>query len=279
VTQARIPSQPTPASSTPVPSPVPSPAVEQARGAAPRLIWSDEFAGPSGANPNPSKWNFDVGGNGWGNNELQSYTARPVNASLDGNGDLVVTARPERFSGDDGIARDYTSARLQTLGKFEFLYGRMEARIRVPAGAGLLPAFWSLGNDAYNSDDAWPASGEIDAMEVLGSEPGVVNGTLHAPWSWAPDGIGGVAKSPTPLSAGFHTYGVDWAPGEISFLLDGSAYETVRRSSLPAGAAWPFQHPNFLLLDVAVGGDWPGAPTASTTMPARMVVDWVRVWQ
>ena len=116
-------------------------------------------------------------------------------------------------------------------------------------------------------------------MEVLGSEPNVLNGTLHGPWSSYPNGIGAEVESSTPLSDGFHTYGVQWEPNRISFLLDGSVYETVSREDLPPGYAWPFQHPNFLLLNLAVGGDWPGSPNASTQFPARMLVDWVRVWQ
>ncbi len=116
-------------------------------------------------------------------------------------------------------------------------------------------------------------------MEILGSEPNVLNGTLHGPWPWAPNGVGSSTETATPLSAGFHTYGAQWSPNEIRFLLDGSVYETVKRSNLPEGAAWPFQHPNFLLLNLAVGGNWPGSPNASTQFPARMLVDWVRVWQ
>jgi beta-glucanase (GH16 family) len=262
------------ASSVPRPDPVQQPA-----SSSPHLIWSDEFNGSAGTSPDATKWGFDLGGNGWGNNELQSYTSRPSNASLDGQGHLVITARGETYTGSDGVTRGYTSARMQTLHTFQFLYGRMEARIQVPAGTGLLPAFWSLGNDAYSSSGAWPGSGEIDAMEILGSEPSILNGTVHGPWGWTQDGIGGTAQSPTPLSAGFHTYGVQWSPGQITFLLDGFAYETVRQADLPAGAPWPFQHPNFMLLDLAVGGDWPGAPSPSTPMPARMAVDWVRVWQ
>jgi beta-glucanase (GH16 family) len=114
---------------------------------------------------------------------------------------------------------------------------------------------------------------------VLGSEPSILNGTLHAAWPWAPNGIGGTTESATPLSAGFHVYSMEWEPERISFLLDGSVYKTITRSELPARAAWPFQHPYFLLLDLAVGGKWPGSPNATTQVPAQMLVDWVRVWQ
>ena len=244
------------------------------------LIWSEEFNGPAGSSPNPNNWNFDAGGKGWGNGELESYTSRPQNAELDGKGNLDITAHAESYVGSDGIPRQYTSARLQTLHKFQFQYGLVEARIQVPAGKGMWPAFWLLGDEGYASEHAWPDCGEIDAMEVLGSEPNVVHGTLHADWPWAPkDGMGGRAESPKPLSAGFHVYGVEWAPERISFLLDGATYQTITPTDLPHGAPWPFDHPFFLLLNLAVGGDWPGAPNASTHFPAHMLVDWVRVWQ
>ena len=240
-----------------------------------KLIWVDEFNGPAGASPG-SQWNLDTGGNGWGNRELESYTSRPANAELDGQGHLAITARAEKYTGADGMTRDYTSARLQT-DTFQFQYGLVEARIKVPAGQGLLPQFWMLGSNFESV--SWPGCGEIDTMEVLGSEPNIVNGTLHAPWPWAPYGVGGTAESATPLSAGFHTYSVEWEPERISFMLDGSVYKTITPADLPAGAAWPFQHPYFLLLDLAVGGEWPGSPNASTHFPAQMLVDWVRVWQ
>jgi beta-glucanase (GH16 family) len=245
-----------------------------------RLVWADEFNGAAGSPPDPAKWNFDVGGMGWGNEELQYYTARPDNASLDGEGHLAITARAEAYRGADGVKRNYTSARLQTLEKMEFTYGRLEARINVPPGKGLAPAFWTLGNEAYEGENGkWPECGEIDAMEILGSEANVLNGTLHGPWPTAPHGIGSELVHSTPLTGGFHTYAVDWEPERISFLLDGSTYAAISRQDLPAGDPWPFQHPNFVLLNLAVGGEWPGSPDASTHFPAQMIVDWVRVWQ
>lgn len=242
-----------------------------------KLIWADEFNGPAGASPGPD-WNFDTGGDGWDEEELQYYTSRPANAELNGQGDLAITARAEKYTGKDGVTRDYTSARLQTLEKFEFQYGLAEARIQVPAGQGLVGQLWMLGSEAYEQEN-WPACGEIDVAEVLGSEPNVANGTLHAPWSWAPNGVQGQAESTTPLSAGFHTYSVEWEPERISFMLDGTVYKTVTPADLPAGAAWPFKHPFFLLMDLTVGGEWSGPPSASTHFPAQMLVDWVRVWQ
>jgi beta-glucanase (GH16 family) len=240
----------------------------------PHLIWSDNFDGGAGSGPRRGKWRFDVGP--WGREELEYYTSRPANASLDGSGHLVITARAEAYPQAAGAMRSYTSARLQTLDTFQFEYGLVEARIKVPAGQGLLPAFWMLGNNAYQPG-GWPGSGEIDAMEVLGSQPSVVKGTVHAPWSWTPnDGVGASLRSRTPLSSGFHVYGVEWEPNRISFLLDGSAYHTITPADLPAGAAWPFRHPFFLLLNLAVG-DRGGTPT--TPLPAQMIVDWVRVWK
>jgi beta-glucanase (GH16 family) len=244
----------------------------------PHLVWSDNFNGPAGAEPNPRKWSFDTGGGGWGNEELEYYTARPTNAELDGRGQLVITARAQEHTGTDGITSDYTSARLQTLHEFQFEYGLVEARIKVPAGQGLIPAFWMLGNSAYEPD-GWPASGEIDTMEVLGSDPHRVHGTIHGPWPWVGNQVTGSLPTSESLASGFHVYGVEWEPDRVRFMLDGSLYETITPADLRAGAAWPFKHPFFLLLDLAVGGDWAGSPSPSTHFPAKMIVDWVRVWQ
>jgi beta-glucanase (GH16 family) len=244
----------------------------------PRLVWSDNFNGPAGARPDPANWSFDIGGNGWGNEELESYTSRPANAELDGHGHLVITARAGTYTGPDGVRRSYTSARLQTLHELQFKYGLVQARIEVPAGQGLISQFWMLGNNAYAAG-GWPGSGEIDTMEVRGSQPHVVEGTIHGPWPWAPHGVSGSDSSRPSLAAGFHIYGVEWEPNRIRFLLDGSAYQTVTPADLPAGAPWPFRHPFFLLLDLAVGGVWAGSPNHTTPFPAKLIVDWVRVWQ
>jgi beta-glucanase (GH16 family) len=168
---------------------------------------------------------------------------------------------------------------MQTLGKMEFRYGLAEARIQVPQGQGLVAQVWLLAPEAYEDESAWPGCGEIDLAEILGSEPQTVYGTLHADWPWAPTGVQGSASAALPLSGGFHTYALEWEPDRVTFMLDGAPYETVRSSELPAGSPWPFDHPFFLLLDLAVGGEWPGPPDASTRFPARMLVDWVRIWQ
>jgi beta-glucanase (GH16 family) len=243
------------------------------------LIWSDNFDGPAGASPNSKKWSFDTGGGGWGNEELESYTSRPANAELDGRGHLVITAHAETHTGRDGVTRGYTSARLQTLNEFRFKYGLVEARIKVPAGDGLISQFWALGSEAYESSAAWPGSGEIDTMEVRGSQPHVVEGTIHGPWRWAPHGVSASLRTPTSLASSFEVYGMEWSPERISFILDGSVYKTITPAALPTGAAWPFKHPYFLLMDLAIGGEWAGSPSRTTLFPARMVVDWVRVWQ
>jgi beta-glucanase (GH16 family) len=242
------------------------------------MIWTDEFRGPAGAAPNAANWSFDTGGNGWGNEELEYYTARRANAALDGHGDLVITARAEPYSGRDHVTRSYTSARLKTAGRFATRYGRIEARIRVPEGRGLWPAFWALGSDIESV--GWPASGEIDIMESLGDKPFTLYGSIHGPQRGQPRGYALTAPlvSSVSLAGGFHVYGVDWSPNAIVFTFDGTPYATRTPASLSAEQSWVFNKPFFLLLNLAVGGDWPGAPDSSTRFPAQMEVNWVRVY-
>jgi beta-glucanase (GH16 family) len=254
--------------------PSPGPA-RPARGEVGALAWSDEFNGPRGERPDPRKWSFETG-YGWGDHELQSYTTRRANASLDGHGHLAITARRGRYTGADGRTAGYTSARLNSSAKFELAYGRVEARIKVPRGRGLLPAFWALGTDLDKV--GWPAAGEIDAMEVNGREPFTVHGTLHGPRADNQEySLEATRRTPVPLARGFHVYGISWSPGRIAFRLDGEVYAVQRRSNLPAGSTWSFDRPVFLLLNVAVGPRWLGPPDATTRFPARMLVDWVRV--
>jgi beta-glucanase (GH16 family) len=238
---------------------------------APKLIWSDEFTGPAGP-VNRARWRYDLGAGGWGDAELQTYAA--ANASLDGHGHLVIVAR--RGTGPGG---GFTSARLTTAGRFSFRYGRVEARIKVPAGPGLQAAFWALGSD-YRTV-GWPGSGEIDVMEVLGQRPRTVIATVHGPSSHSSHGyaIGHAATASRPLSDAFHVYGMVWGPGSIVWTLDGRPYARVTRSMLPATGSWVFDHRFSLLLSLAVGGTWPGPPTSPTTFPARLIVDWVRVYR
>lgn len=237
--------------------------------------WSDEFNGPRGARPDPRRWSFETG-YGWGDHELQSYTGRAANVSLDGRGHLAITARRERYTGADGRTARYTSARINTGRRFEFAYGRVEARIRVPRGRGLLPAFWALGSNLDRV--GWPAAGEIDVMEVNGREPSTVHGTLHGARSDNEEySLEATRRMRAPLATRFHVYGISWSPGRITFLLDGQPYAVQRRSNLSAGSSWSFDRPFFLVLNVAVGPRWLGRPDSTTRLPARMLVDWVRV--
>jgi beta-glucanase (GH16 family) len=253
----------------------PEPGERQAGPAARPLVWADEFQGPAGARPNPRKWDFETGF-GWGDGELQAYTSRSTNASLDGRGNLRITARRERLTHPGGATSRYTSARLTTQHRLELAYGRIEARVRVPAGRGLLPAFWALGN---NLDSAgWPASGEIDIMEVNGAKPRLLSGTIHGPRRGHREfAVGGERRMAARLSSRFHVYGVRWSRDRIAFTLDGEVYAAFTRADLPAGSRWSFTRPFFLLFTLPVGGNWLGPPDASTRWPATMLVDWVRV--
>jgi beta-glucanase (GH16 family) len=241
-------------------------------------VWSDEFDQPDGSSPDPKKWTFDIGGDGWGNHELEYYTDRVQNAYVQG-GHFVITAAGEEFTGTDGVARHYTSARLKTLGKFSQAYGRFEASIKIPYGQGLWPAFWMLGEDIVKVD--WPNCGEIDIMENIGKEPSVIHGTIHGPGYSGARGIGAMYALPSKqrFADGFHLFAVEWEPETIRFLVDNELYETRTRSELSAGTKWVFDHPFFLLLNVAVGGDWPGDPDTTTKFPQTMQVDYVRVYE
>jgi len=249
-----------------------------------KLAWSDEFDGPAGAQPDPQKWGYDTGGSGWGNQELEYYTANADNAALDGQGNLLITAR--RAALDSGLdcwngPCAYTSARLLTKGKFEFTYGRVEARMRVPFGQGMWPAFWMLGSDIDSS--LWPACGEIDIMENIGREPNIVHGTAHGLGYSGAQGIGGPYVLPSKTQGnfgdGFHVFAIEWKPGAIRWYVDGQQYFAASSADVQGRGEWAFNHPFFLLLNLAVGGVWPGAPDATTTFPQSLAVDYVRVYQ
>lgn len=241
-----------------------------------RLTWSDELNGANGSSPDPAKWAFETGGNGHGNNELETYTSRSANVEQSG-GDLVITARKEDYTGKDGIGRHYTSGRIVTKGLFSQAYGRFEARIKLPLGKGIWPAFWLLGDNSGSV--GWPACGEIDIFENIG-EPDVVYSTLHGPGYSGAHGIS--AKFPLPageaVNSAFHIYAVEWAPNDIKFFFDGHLIGHRTPDDLPAGTKWVYDHPFFILLNVAVGGNWPGNPDASTAFPQKMLVDYVRVY-
>jgi beta-glucanase (GH16 family) len=206
------------------------------------------------------------------NGELECYTDGASNVGLDGQGDLAITA----LSGSGSCP--YTSGRLQTNGLFQTQYGTLEASMQLPAGQGLWPAFWAMGSNRYTVD--WPYCGEIDVMENLGQDPFTVYGSIHGPQGTLANGYGYTTsyRSPVSLASGFHTYGVTWTPTSISYSVDGVRYVTYSPATLSSGQSWVFNQPFFLLLDLAVGGDWPGAPNSSTQFPATMLVDWVRVY-
>jgi beta-glucanase (GH16 family) len=242
------------------------------------LVWSDEFSGPDGSSPDSKNWTYDIGGKGWGNHELESYTHRKENAHIE-KGNLVITAKKESFTGADGITRDYTSARLKTQGLFVQTYGRIEARIKIPEGQGIWPAFWMLGQDIPSV--GWPKCGEIDIMENIGKEPATNHGSLHGPSTAAlASDLTAIFSLPAVhnFADDFHLYAVEWEPATIRFYVDSNLYATFHSSDWPPGGKWVFDHPFFIILNVAVGGDWPGSPDASTKFPQSMLVDYVRVY-
>ena len=243
------------------------------------LVWSDDFNGAANTAPDPTKWGYDIGGNGWGNNELESYTNRIDNAFLDGQGNLVIKVLHEKYTGTDGISRNYTSARLLTQGKFSQRFGRIEARIKLPSGQGIWPAFWMLGNNISSVN--WPACGEMDIMENIGREPSVNYGSLHGPGYSGGSSLTASYALPggAVLSDDFHVFAIDWSPNVVRFSVDGNTYETRTPSDVPSGGTWVFDHPFFILLNVAVGGSFPGNPDSTTTFPQTMLVDYVRVYQ
>jgi len=243
-----------------------------------KLAWSDEFNGPDGSPVDRSKWILETGGEGWGNEELEYYTDRAANVFLR-NGDLVLRALAEKYPESDPKARNYTSARLKTMGKFSRMYGRFEARIKVPFGQGMWPAFWMLGDDIEKA--GWPGCGEIDIMENVGKEPSVIHGSIHGPGYTGNVGI----EAPYTLPGGqrfaddFHVFAVEWSPEAIAFYVDQTMYVKRTRPDLKPGWRWVFDKPFFLILNLAVGGDWPGAPDSSTRFPQEMLVDYVRVYE
>lgn len=236
------------------------------------LVWSDEFSQPDGSSPDATKWNFDTGGGGWGNGELEYYTSRTNNARIVG-GMLVIETRQESYSGSN-----YTSARLKTQGKWSWKYGRVEARIQIPRGQGMWPAFWMLGTNITKV--SWPTCGEIDIMENIGKEPTLVHGTVHGPGYSGANGIGGPCALPgkPTFADDFHIYAVEWTTNKIKWFVDSYQYFSVNPASLPTNTTWVYTQPQFVLLNVAVGGGWPGNPDGTTTFPQQMLVDYVRVY-
>jgi beta-glucanase (GH16 family) len=248
------------------------------------LVWSDEFNGATSPSaPNPQNWTYDTGGGGWGNKELETYCAYGSSTAP------CDPKNPNAYVGTDGylhiVAQNpssgvYTSARLKSEGLQSFQYGRIEASIKMPEGQGMWPAFWMLGDDI--NSDPWPACGEMDIMESIGSTPSTNYGSVHG------TGFTGTHVTTSYTLANnakfgdaFHTFGILWSPKLIQFYVDSpsNVYATYTPSSLPQGAVWPFDTGKFFfILNVAVGGDWPGSPNSTTVFPQEMLVDYVRVY-
>lgn len=235
------------------------------------LVWSDTFDGAAGAPPDPAVWVPDVGGDGWGNDQLEYDTDRVENAALDGAGHLRITALREDYEG-----RSYTSARLTTHGTKTFGYGRLEADLKLPEGAGLWPAFWMLG--ANFDEVGWPACGEIDVMEFKGEEPDVTYATVHGPGYSGGSGFGDHYRlRDASFAEDFHTFAVDVDPEHLAFWMDGTRVMTVRPGDLAGD--WVFDEERFLLLNLAVGGTFVDEPDADTVFPAVLEVDAVRAYE
>ncbi|HUY80858.1 MAG TPA: glycoside hydrolase family 16 protein [Acidobacteriaceae bacterium] len=248
------------------------------------LVWSDEFNGATAQSaPNAQNWIYDAGGGGWGNNELETYCAYgSTTAPCD-------PKTPNMYVGTDGylhmVARNpssgvYTSARIKSEGLQSFQYGRIEARIKMPAGQGMWPAFWMLGDDINSKP--WPACGEVDIMESIGKTPSTNYGSIHGTgFTGAHVTTSYALPNNEKFADAFHTFGILWSPKLIKFYVDdpSNVYATYTPASLPAGAVWPFEDGKFFfILNVAVGGSWPGSPDATTVFPQQMLVDYVRVY-
>ena len=239
------------------------------------LTWSDEFNWNSGFSPDAAKWSYDIGTGtgGWGNSELQYYTNRPENISMDGKGNLVITAKKETYNGSA-----FTSARIKTKGLFDQKYGRFEARLKTPYGPGLWPAFWMLG---ANVDQVqWPQCGEIDIMELRGQEPHIINGTLHGPGYSA----GAAITKAYGLQNGrfdtdYHIFAVEWNAEKIDFFVDDYLYQRLSREEVSKKGNWVYDSPFFMILNVAVGGNYVGFPVDGTPFPQKMTIDYVRVYK
>jgi beta-glucanase (GH16 family) len=234
------------------------------------IAWHDEF---DGTELDLKNWTFDIGGNGWGNQEWQTYTDRPENVRIE-NGMLVIEAREEdaTFSG-----RPYSSARIKTQGLQAWQYGRIEARMKLPYGQGIWPAFWMLGENFNQA--GWPGAGEIDIMEHIGKEPDRIHGTVHAPGYYGgKEGTTTTFTIPTgSIKDDFHIYAIEWEENEIRWYFDDQQYFKLTPDDVPD--TWIFDHPFFIILNLAVGGRWPGYPDKTTVFPQFLTVDYVRVYQ
>ena len=250
---------------------------EKAADKAPRAEFTDDFEGAAGSAVDGSKWKLETGDNE-SNHERQYYTSGTDNAALDGNGNLVITAKKENPGNYQCWygACQYTSARLNTAETFKTKYGHAEARIKMSEGKGVWPAFWMLGEDMGSV--GWPNCGEIDIMENVGHEPGTVHGTIHGPGYSGGEGIGAPYNLPDgkKFSDDFHTFAVDWSPEKIVWSVDGNEYQTRTPADL-GGDKWVFDHNFYMILNLAIGGDWPGDPDGNTSVPQKLTVDYVKV--
>ena len=234
------------------------------------LVWRDEF---NGSQIDAANWTHEMGGSGWGNNELQYYTDRATNSFVQ-DGKLIIEAREEAFSG-----RDYTSARMISKDKQEFAFGRIDIRAKLPKGQGIWPALWMLG--ANFGDVGWPACGELDIMELIGSDPQQVHGTAH----WGPQGSSTsqsaghhIRLSTDDFSTEFNVFSIIWESNSVKWYMNDMLYHSINTGSVGSNN-YPFNQEFFFILNVAVGGNWPGNPNASTNFPQQMQVDYIRVFQ
>lgn len=251
---------------------VDTPAPKQRMNSDWELVWSDEFEEPAGTPLDESRWAFDVGGAGWGNDQLEHNTDRTDNVFHDGDGHLVIRGQIEDYEGNA-----YTSGRIKTQDRFDFQYGRVVASIKLPKGSGVWPAFWLLGADIDTV--GWPSCGEIDIMELRGEEPWKVAGTVHGPGYSGGDSVGAPYElSEGDFSDGYHVFAVEVDPEHITWTVDGNVFQTVRPGDLPANTPWVFDNAFFILLNVAIGGNYVG-PVDDSALPAEMLVEYVRVYQ
>lgn len=238
-----------------------------------QLVWEDDFNGLAGESPDSAKWTYDIGtgANGWGNSELQYYTDRPENISMDGEGNLAITARSESFGGSG-----FTSARIKTQDLFDQTYGRFEARLKTPWGPGIWPAFWMLGSNI--NEVSWPQCGEIDIMECRGQQPNLINGTLHGPGYSGGSAITKVYGFENDrFDVDYHLFAVEWGVDYVDFFVDDVLYQRLTPEDVKG--EWVYDHPFFMILNVAVGGNYVGFPTSQTPFPQSMLVDYVKVYK
>lgn len=238
-----------------------------------QLVWSDDFDAAKGEGLDLTMWTHDIGTgqNGWGNNELQYYTDRPENVSHDGEGNLVITAKREAFEG-----RPFTSARIKTQGLFSQKYGRFEARLKTPYSPGLWPAFWLLGSNI--TEVSWPQCGEIDIMELRGQEPDLIHGSVHGPGYSGGNAVSkGFALQNARFDTKFHEFAVEWGEDFVDYFVDGFLYQRITPDDV--SGEWVFNTDFFLILNVAVGGNYVGSPTDQSIFDQTMVIDYVRVYK